>query len=326
MKKHLVLILLLAAAMISAVQLAEFPEARISNRLINAHLYLPHAQKGYYRGARFDWSGVITDLQYNGHSFYGQWFPKYSPTLHDAIMGPVEEFTPLGYTEAAPGDRFVKIGIGSLVKPDDKKYTFTTPYEIVNPGKWNVKKKSDGVEFVHTLRDKDYAYEYKKNVQLVKGKSTLILSHVLKNTGNQTIETSVYDHNFLMIDKATIGPDYVVKFPFPLSGIPQHTEDLAKIDGNNIRFLRKLTEKEHVFYGELKGFSDAAKDYDIRVENSKSGAGVRITSDRPIERMVFWTASTTLCPEPYIKIKVKPGESFTWRINYNFYTFPPASN
>jgi hypothetical protein len=326
MKKHLALILLLAAAMISAVQLAEFPEARISNGLINAHLYLPDAEKGYYRGVRFDWAGVITDLQFKGHSFYGKWFPTYSPTLHDAIMGPVEEFTPLGFTEAAPGDTFVKIGVGTLIRADDKKYSFTTPFEIADVGKWTVKKKADGVEFVHQLSDKTYAYEYKKNVKLVKGKSDLILSHVLKNTGTRTIETSVYDHNFLMIDKETVGPGYIVKFPFPLSGNPQHTEDLAKIDGNSIRFVRELTNKEHVFYGEMKGFGDTAKDYDIRVENQKSGAGVRITSDRPIERLVFWTASTTLCPEPYIKIKVEPGESFTWTINYNFYTLPPASN
>ncbi len=326
MKKPLICILLLAAAMISAVQLAEFPDARISNKLIDAHLYLPDAEKAYYRGSRFDWSGVITGLQFRGHSYFGQWFPRYSPTLHDAIMGPVEEFTPLGYAEAMPGDTFVKIGIGSMVKPDDKKYTFVTPYKIVNSGKWTVKKKADGVQFMHKLEDENYAYEYLKNVQLAKGKSELILSHVLKNTGNKTIETSVYDHNFFMIDKATVGPDYVVKFPFPLSGMPQHQEDLARIDGNNIRFLRDLTEKEHVFYGDLKGFSNDAKDYDIRVENSKSGAGVRITSDRPIERIVFWTASTTLCPEPYIKIKVEPGETFTWKINYNFYTFPPAAN
>jgi len=41
------------------------PEAFISNGLINARLYLPDAVNGYYRGARFDWGGVIYDLEYN---------------------------------------------------------------------------------------------------------------------------------------------------------------------------------------------------------------------------------------------------------------------
>ena len=36
-----------------------------------------------------------------GHSFSGQWFEKYDPLLHDAVMGPVEAFSPLGYEEAS---------------------------------------------------------------------------------------------------------------------------------------------------------------------------------------------------------------------------------
>jgi len=38
------------------------PEAWISNGLVRAKLYLPDAGNGYYRGTRFDWSGVIAGL------------------------------------------------------------------------------------------------------------------------------------------------------------------------------------------------------------------------------------------------------------------------
>ena len=87
---------------------ADFPHAEISNREIRAKLLLPNADTGYYRGSRFDWSGVIESLTYKGHSYFGKWFAHYSPTQHDAIMGPVEEFRSedgaLGYAEAKPGE------------------------------------------------------------------------------------------------------------------------------------------------------------------------------------------------------------------------------
>jgi hypothetical protein len=37
-------------------------------------------------------------------------------------------------------------------------------------------------------------------------------------------------------------------------------------------------------------------------------------------KLAFWACHTTLCPEPYIKIKVEPGKEFTWSIRYEFYT------
>jgi hypothetical protein len=47
---------------------ADFPQAEISNKFIHAKLLLPNADTGYYRGARFDWSGVIESLTYKGHT------------------------------------------------------------------------------------------------------------------------------------------------------------------------------------------------------------------------------------------------------------------
>jgi hypothetical protein len=61
------------------------------------------------------------------------------------------------------------------------------------------------------------------------------------------------------------------------------------------------------------------KDYDFRIENHRSGAGVRIKGDKPLARMVFWASPTVSCPEPYIHIKADPGKEFKWAISYQFY-------
>ena len=97
-------------------------------------------------------------------------------------MGPVEEFTALDYAETKPGETFVKIGVGALTKPDDKPYTFSRVYPVVNQGKWSVKKNADKVKFTHVLKDKVYSYKYDKTVQLTKGQTgTCFISYTEKH-------------------------------------------------------------------------------------------------------------------------------------------------
>lgn len=308
-----------------AMSFTKFPQTEISNGLIHATILLPDATKGYYRGTRFDWSGNMASLEYSGHTYFGQWFTKYSPEIHDVIMGPVEDFTPLDYSETKRGESFVKIGVGTVYKPDDKPYIFSRVYELINAGKWSVKKSSDNILFIHDLNDKTYSYHYEKSVRLIKDKPELVLNHTLKNTGNHTIETSVYDHNFFIIDKHPIGPGLVVKLPFNLKldetgpGIIGMGE-LAEIQGNQISFLRTIGNGEEVEFPLLTGFGTSSTDYEIRIENRITGAGVKITCDQPLLKLAFWACPTTLCPEPYIKIKVEPGKEITWSIKYEFYT------
>src|ERR1700733_12819430 len=76
----------------SAAMQTDCPKAEISNGAVQAVLYLPDAQKGYYRASRFDWSGVVPCLAYKGHTYFGVGFEHYDPMLADAIAGPVEEF------------------------------------------------------------------------------------------------------------------------------------------------------------------------------------------------------------------------------------------
>jgi hypothetical protein len=299
---------------------AGFPEAEISSGSAKAKLLLPDAQTGYYRGTRFDWSGVISSLTWSGHEFFGQWFERYDPKLHDAITGPVEEFLSngagLGYDEAKPGEAFVRIGVGSVRKPDEPKYRQFSTYDIVDPGTWTVHRGSNWIEFTHQLGDTGgYAYVYTKKMQL--SGNTLTLEHSLKNTGRKTISTSVYEHNFYMLDAKPTGPDVVVRFPFAPRAVAP-LEGLAETRSNDVVFLKELQPRETV-QTDLEGFRATAGDYDIRVENTKTGAGVRQTGDRPMSKLHLWSIRTTVCPEAFVDLRVEPGKTVTWRIAYEFY-------
>ena len=324
MKRRIIFISLLFCCFGSA---AQPPHSFIHNDSIVADLYLPDASKGYYRATRFDWSGLIASLEYKGHSYFGQWFEKYSPTTHDAVTGPVESFGPVGYDEAKPGETFVKIGVGVLRKPAEKMYQSFRLYDIVDGGKWIIKKKTNEVKFIQELRDSTgYAYVYTKTIKLVKGKPQLILEHSLKNTGQKTIETDVFDHNFPVIDKEPTGPAMKIRFPFNVQAEGKGWGVLAQTNGNEIIFLRELGGKESVYSAGLQGFGNTANDYNFNIQNQKTGAGIKITGDQPLEKLVYWACSTTACPEPYIKLKILPGEEMKWNIKYEFYTFSPGTN
>jgi hypothetical protein len=312
--------LFLVLVMLTQTPATRPPQAEISNSSIRLRLYLPDAQAGYYRGTRFDWSGVVSSLVWKGHEYFGQWFDRYDPTLHDAITGPVEEFltgdSALGYSEAKPGELFVRIGVGAVRRPNEPAYRRFDTYEIVNPGTWSVDKGADWIEFVHELRDTNgYAYSYRKRLRL--SNDTLVLEHGLKNTGQKPIPTTVYNHNFFTLDGQQTGPDVVVRFPFdPRAARPFN--GLAEVRGRDVRFLRVLEPKQTVF-SEIEGFGSTAKDYDFRIENRKTRAGVRMTGDRPLSKLYFWSAPKTVCPEPYIDVSVEPGQESSWRITYEFY-------
>jgi 6-phosphogluconolactonase len=317
------------AFLLTRLAFGQIPQAEISNAQIRAKLYLPDPQAGYYRATRFDWSGVISSLEWNGHSYFGQWFDRYDPKLHDSITGPVEEFltngSGLGYDEAKPGESFVKIGVGALRRPDDAPFRQFATYEIADPGKWTVHQSSQEIEFSQELGDtRGYAYVYHKTLRLQGNR--LILEHRLRNTGRKTISTSVYEHNFFMLDGQASGPDTVVRFRFdPRAKADLH--GLAKTEGTDLRYSHELERGQTVFT-ELNGYGGRAADNDIRVENTKTGAAVHQTGDHPLSKLVLWSIRTTVCPEAYIDLQVEPGKEVSWRIAYEFYaaqTSTPAT-
>ena len=308
-----------------AIAQEKYPEAEIKNEHLRVKVYLPDAKKGYYRATRFDWSGVIGSLEYKGHQYFAPWVQKHDPTLHEAITGPVEAFAPIGFASSKQGETFLTIGVGMLGKPDEGPYHYSTTYPIKNPGQWKVRKKYDRVEFTHILTDESgYAYEYTKTVRLIKGKPEMVLENSLKNTGTKPIETTVYNHNFFVIDQEPTGPNIVTKFPYPVQAEGRGFGEIILTREDALVFTRGLEKGESVFTSDLKRSGPEDPDYNIRVENIKSGAGVQITSDKPLLRLAYWACHTTACPEPFIRLRAEPGQVFSWKTVYTFYTFPIA--
>ena len=205
-----------------------------------------------------------------------------------------------------------------------------------------------------------FGYVYTKIVRLTPGKPQMTIAHVMKNTGSKPIVTNVYNHNFTTIDKQPTGPDIAITVPWQMTraargggagrqgaapGTPARQgqppvdpyaalaagermgtqcgqtqmQSLASTQGNTLVYS-KVLEGSECYPGNFTGFGADAKDNDIRIENKKTGAGVRITGDRPLTRLGYWSIRTVVAPEPYIDLNIEPGQQFAWTYTYDYYT------
>jgi len=296
----------------------QYPSLTISNEEVEMKIYLPDAENGMYRATRFDWSGVIGSVKYKNHEYFGYWKDTHDPYFHEDLTGPVEGYIKpgLGYEEAEPGGKYVRIGVGIIEKPDEEAYHFTNSYKLLDHGHWTVDHGADWISFKHELNsDIGYSYIYEKIIKLKSNGFTL--EHKLMNTGEKSIETDQFNHIFFMIDGEQSGTAFNISFPYPIT-----TEDdpkgFAEIKDNELNFIKNL-EDDDSFFLSLNGYSTEVEDHKVTVVNRKSGAGVSYTIDKPLHRMAFWACKTTLSPENFIWIAVEPGEEDEWTSEYTLF-------
>ena len=305
---------------LSGFHIPENPQTKISNSILKAMIYLPDAENGYYRATRFDWSGVISSLEYRDHKYFGKWLDNYSPTSHNSIMGPVDSFEPLNYDNTKPGGAFVKIGVGSLMKTDNQPFNAFTTYPFIDLGTWEITSEEAKIKFQHILDHKDYSYVYTKTIELVKGKAEMVITYKLKNTGKLAIATEVFNHNLLIFDNQVVGKGFELSFQKSIScaDISRGIGDIVEIHDKKLKIIRSLDKGESAYCGSLEGINNNLNGYNIKIDCFKTGTGVRITGNKPLSKLVFWCNTKTICPEPYININVDPGKEFSWETTYEF--------
>ncbi len=309
--------------------LAAAPAIAIGNGKITARIARIDAVHGFYNGTRFDQAGVVTSLKLNGKEFYGPWFERLAPEVLDytylgdtvvagpdsAISGPVEEFAPLDF-ETKPGP-FVKIGVGVLYQPDTEPYDHYRHYRILDAGERSTTVTKTSVTFRQISSSNGYSYVYEKTLRLIAGKSQLIITHRIQNTGTKLISTSVYDHNFLRLKPGNGGVQ--ISFPFTLGATNPPAANLIRMQNKTLSYLRPMAIKER-FSFPVTGFGNTAKDYDFRILDTKTGAAVRVQGDQPLTRVNIFSIDRVQSVEPYIAIELAPGAEKSWSYTYTYAT------
>lgn len=278
---------------------------------------------GFYEGTRFDRGGVFGSIIYKGVEMAGPWFTAYSPTMHDAVQGPAEEFSAIGFDKVAPGETFLKIGVGLLRRPDDAPYDRFRLYEIVDPGRWEVASETGRIIFRHVVCG---WYAYEKQVVLT-GESSFEIRHLLH--GPATLEGEVYNHNFFTFGKMAVGPSRQIDFPFSPEGDWRAVYDSVGFTPSGIRFSRALAEGESVYTGNMHEAGRDGMPYDLTVKETAADLSfrpskasgeisVRITGDVPVTHTVLWANHRIACVEPYNIFRTAPGFPCRWTLRYAF--------
>ena len=270
-------------------------------------LSLHEPTDGFYQGTRFDRSGVFGSVSFGGIEFCAPWYERYDPFMHDAVIGPAEEFSPF----FLPSGAVLKIGVG-LLKADDAPYDRFHLYEVEDPGEWSVEQEVNTVRFCHVMRG---YYKYIKEVRLLGGNSFEI-RHAL--TAEIPLEGDVYNHNFFTLGLLSVGPGREISFPCPAAGDWRAQYDYVALTPEGFRFSRTLQKGESVYMGNIKAASNVTP-YELTVrETGLQGITptVHVQGSVPIDRSVMWSNHRIACIEPYNTFSIAPGQSFSWTLCY----------
>ncbi len=303
-----------------------------SGKPITVTVALPDAEAGRYRGTRFAHVPMVTAAQWNGHAFWGEWNPARGDALgHDSnAIGTAEEFDidgPASYTTAPPGAEFLKIGVGLLRKPvgAETPYRFYDRYEVTHPARLVATRRGDGfVETEQEVRsdDKRLGYRYVHRTALVPERAAVRITRTLTNTGSEPLSTEHYCHNFTRIDDDPVGPSYRVGLAFTPT-----SEDATSAEANGLTFAKDSVAFSRVLpagaaaFARLAGFPSKGEGAgDFTVGNRRTGA--RLTAshsgDLSLARFNVYASPGTVCPEPFGRVKIAPGESCSWQTTYAF--------
>jgi hypothetical protein len=96
---------------------------------------------------------------------------------------------------------------------------------------------------------------------------------------------------------------------------------VARLNGADLTFTGPLDQG--TIYMELDGFGEEIGWVCGKARDTKTGFGVKITGDVPVREWHVWGIKTTLCPEPFVDIKLDPGETKKWATRYELFVEEP---
>jgi hypothetical protein len=303
---------------------AAYPSVRLVGPRSEAMVYLPDPSRGYYRGPRFDWTGLTASLLLDGHEVFGEWREgPHDPLGNDFVVGPACEFgmgpqtgnpPPIGYDEAEPGGTFLKIGAGERRKTDARPYEFGGAYPLVNAPKWRVSWGTSWMECREEAGlDAGWGYRYTKRIELCSDGTSMRVRYRLENTGARRFHQTWYSHNFIRIDERPIGVGYRLDVPFAVR-FGRTAGDAVAARGNAIEFVKSPGPSEGVFAA-VEGYGPDPSQNSVIVRGPT--AALRISGDVPVHRFSVFATGRTVCPELFVDIDLAPGRSRTWSDRYS---------
>lgn len=230
--------------------------------------------------------------------------------------------------EAAPGQKFPKLGVGLLTqRPEGGPYNMWKHY-AVEPFPSQVSYGADRAIFVQEpVECLGIAARIVKEVWL-DGNEVHTRTKV-SNVGSRPLHLNEYQHNFVSLNGREVGPGYRLDVPFDgtlaeISGAAFRLDDFThrlsgfmQTHGQSVHWLRSM---------DGHGYHKITEKPDLHMEN---GSYWRLHHEEcPLEveeklsfapsRLVIWGIEHCVCTEVYVPINVPCGETQTWERTWVF--------
>ncbi len=303
---------------------AGYPHVWLRSNGMEVCIYLPDAEKGFYRGTRFDWGGHIKELTIDGYQLFGPWRSPHDPESHDHVSGIGGEFSmgkfgqpsPPGYDETKNAGAFLKMGIGVLRQQEREPYLFLEKYEIIDTGRWEILHSGDALTLRHAINhSSELAYEYEKTIRVDGNRSAIILERSIRNASEIPYSLSHYSHNFFLSDNRFANMGLALTLPFDAFKL-ESKHDVFGREGGRVWVDENLIPNRTGFARFL--LNGIAAIHAFEIADASGRKLVYYDSDAPLNGMNLWVAPNVFCPEPVVIFTVQPGESYSWRCEYSF--------
>jgi hypothetical protein len=281
----------------------------LDNGTVKVRILYPNGIK--YDRTRWCHTGFIQDVWYQGIRFSEYERNRHGEQLTSEGSGLCCQFAPIAPEEAVDGKRTLLPGVGYGI--------YRTPNAAQD--RLDIEQRLD-VTVRHT-RDRavfetrtpvieGFAYFEIREIKL-EG-SEIIEKVTFTNTGEKEIHTQEFCHNFLSLGGKEISPEYILEVP--AADVPDGLQRNAMVYENGHFTFLNHPDKACYFDDKTGGKRCDGYAWIMRTGTGKAFCYEKI--DFTPARVSVWSDCYTLCPELFVAIDLKPGETVSWQRTWGF--------
>jgi hypothetical protein len=248
------------------------------------------------RGPRFDTTAAIVSVRVDGKEFLteGGLADEFNPKW----------ISPPGFDQAKPGEPFLKIGVGVLLRKSEWRYFFGHRYAVKQLAE--VEHMAGLPEGVIGFRQRcdsqlGWGYDYEKNYAVDAATRTLVIRYRMENTGEKPFTIEQYTHNwFAFAAPKEAGVSHTLHTPFVL-------DEGLSVPGPLPDPIYRMAEQ-----------TTSAAANRVRLQNASDGRWVEFTGDFAVSRFALAVDANTFSAEVFGRWALPPGATVTWSRTYRF--------
>ena len=265
---------------------------------------------------RFDRAGFIEEVVLDGIHRFCASEPRNLSHPCSGGRGICNEYITATADGAAVGERFMKPGVGLLLKETDEPYRFMNHYEVI-PFQIDISHDKNAVFFVtQPMLCGGFALRQEKHIEVAGNR--LEMRVTLENIGEREFVGNEYCHNFITVNAMTLGPDYLLEFPSGLDRGNVQLEGELCATGKGFTFSGPL-ESARMYDMDAGEFSIKPREtFEWIFMNIAEGAKVHVYEQINLSRVLLWAANHMFSTESFHKIKLAPGQSDAWTRTWVF--------